>query len=69
MMDHALPGRSNAAPAPDEARLSEQGFGDFHGIEPGHVLRWVRPFRVDMVRLVEHGDTFAGPAFFVQREL
>ena len=69
MMHNALPGCSNAAPAPDEAGLSEQASGDFHGIEPGHVLRRVRSFCIDMIGLVDHTDRFADPAFLVQREL
>lgn len=46
MMLHGLPTRANAPPSAGQADVSEQGRLDRHGVEPGHVLRWIHPLEV-----------------------
>lgn len=68
VMHHALPASSDAAPTTREAGRSEQGLGDFHSVEPGHVLCRIFPFGIDVVGLAQHKVRFADLAFPVQRD-
>lgn len=68
MMDERLSGCPNPPPPTREARLTEEGFGDLHGVIARHVLRRIFALGIEMVGLLDHVGRVAQSARTIQRD-